>query len=82
MHQRQLQALGFAMYDTALYLDTHPEDKNALAVFDRYNDMYKQASEDYSRAHGPLTISGTHNAKEAGHWQWSDGPWPWQQEEE
>ncbi len=82
MHRRQLQSLGFAMYETALYLDTHPEDKNALAVFDRYNEMYKRATEEYSKAYGPLTISDTTNAKEHGVWQWATEPWPWQSEEE
>ena len=27
---RKIQVYGFAMYDTVLFLDTHPDDKSAL----------------------------------------------------
>ena len=38
----QLQALGFAVNELALYLDTHPEDKEALELYRTYQKMYHE----------------------------------------
>jgi hypothetical protein len=40
---KKIQTYGFSAYDMLLYLDTHPKDKKAFAIF-RY--IVKKAFED------------------------------------
>ena len=37
----ELQALGFAIQELALYLDTHRDDREALQVYQDYQKMYQ-----------------------------------------
>ena len=39
MHQ--LQALGFAVQELGLYLDTHGDDTEAAELFRQYTEMYE-----------------------------------------
>lgn len=71
----ELQALGFAINELALYLDTHPEDKEALELYRQYQLLYRQGAEQFSRDRGPLT-HGT--PVEDGTYTWIDEPWPWE----
>ena len=71
----ELQALGFAMFELALYLDTHRDDKEALALYRSYQQLYQQGREEYERRFGPLN-HGTPSSAE--HYDWLDDPWPWE----
>ena len=42
----ELQALGFAVQELVLYLDTHREDQEALELYRRYQEMYNRCSEE------------------------------------
>jgi spore coat protein JB len=66
---------GFAVLDSALYLDTHPCDENAMDYFSKYQRMHKDAVHDYEKNFGPLTLAGvdTDNG-----YQWTQEPWPWE----
>ena len=80
MNKQQLFAfiteVSFALDDISLYLDTHPEDTEAIAYFEKQNQMYREALHEYSTQYGPLTLSHVHNPKD--YWTWADQPWPWQ----
>lgn len=74
---KQLSALDFMAVDLHLYLDTHPNDRNALVM---YNNVVTQADvlrQNYERQYGPLfsyrSIGGYP-------WNWINNPWPWQYE--
>lgn len=71
----QLQALGFAMEELALYLDTHREDMAALETYRGYQRQYAEAVAHYTAQHGPLT-----HRQETGldSYAWLDDPWPWE----
>ena len=73
---RRIATTGFACVDACLYLDTHPEDTEAIAYFEKQNRMYREALHEYSTQYGPLTLSHVHNPKD--YWTWTDQPWPWQ----
>ena len=73
--QAELQALGFAVQELALYLDTHRDDKDALALYREYQKMYDKCRQLYAREHGPLTHGMT---SEAESYSWLDDPWPWE----
>ena len=51
----ELQVMAFALQELALYLDTHRDDQEALEVYRAYQQMYHDASMEYSRRCGPLT---------------------------
>ena len=76
---KRVQICDFALNDAALYLDTHPEDADALAYYKKYLDMRAAAVSDFESRFGPLTKGAYDGGKR---WTWVDGPWPWQMEEE
>ena len=72
---KELTALDFYTLDLQLYLDTHPDDREALA---RYNAVVEEANtlrREYEKLFGPL-YSFRSPSKQP--WQWNNDPWPWQ----
>lgn len=71
----ELQQLGFAIQELALYLDTHQSDDEAAQLFNQYVESYQMAIEQYQQASGPLTLM---DAASGGTYDWLAGPWPWE----
>ena len=71
---RQMQAYDFALYDTILYLDAYPNSKEALSAYNKYARLAKRAREEYESKYGPVTAP-----MQAHSWEWTKGPWPWQE---
>ena len=74
-----LMQLDFMAVDLALYLNTHPEDKEAI---EQYNKIIKAADvvrDKYEAAFGPLCSFRSLNRNDS-QWLWIDNPWPWQQD--
>jgi len=72
---RKLQVLGFALYDTVLFLDTHPCDQGALDYYDKVSATYETTKKQYEDAFGPLTVK---NVNTDHGWSWTASPWPWE----
>lgn len=72
---KKLNAYAFAVVDWNLYLDTHPGDTEAIAMFHRMADKAKQLKQEYEAKFGPLTAEASRDMK---HWNWIDDPWPWE----
>ena len=72
----ELQALEFVVLELGIYLDTHPEDSEAIAYFREMNLKYQEALHEYSQKYGPLNLSHVHHPTD--YWKWVDQPWPWQ----
>ena len=51
----QLQMYDFALQEAALFLNSHPHDKEALSYYRTMQCCSKQAREEYEALHGPLT---------------------------
>ena len=47
---------AFAAYDTLLYMDTHPQDQEAMAYYHKQGGIRREAMEEYARRFGPLTM--------------------------
>ena len=79
MNQNQLlqwiNEASFAVTDIVLYLDTHPDDIDAMAYFNYYNEERKKALALYSAEYTPLTLD---NTQDSTHWYWVTDPWPWE----
>ena len=73
MHQ--LQALGFAVQELGLYLDTHGDDAEAVELFRQYTEMYEAGMAQYQQSCGPLFQK---QAVRDGAYTWNDTPWPWE----
>lgn len=71
-----IDALCFATIDLGLYLDLHPEDKNAISLFNKYREQKKQYEKEYESKFGPLFLSS--DAMNTFPWAWNNMPWPWQ----
>ena len=69
--------ISFAVYDTLLYLDTHPEDQQALAYYQDMDQKRREALAEYGKQYGPLTADCP-AAASCGRWQWIYEPWPWE----
>lgn len=66
---------SFAINDLTLYLDTHPNDVDALAQFQEAKKRRKAAMSTFEQEYYPLTtdcISDNTNG-----WTWGDAPAPW-----
>lgn len=72
-----IDAVSFAALDASLYLDTHPEDTEALEYFHHFNKARQQALHEYAVRFGPLTLNG---AQADDTWKWATQPWPWEED--
>lgn len=70
----RIQALSFAMTETQLFLDTHPECRAALDNYRRLADELDAAMAEYQNMHAAIVPEAT----AADRWSWVEGPWPWQ----
>ena len=68
----ELQTLGFAIQELALYLDTHREDMEALRV---YQKLYNHCREEFLKNNGPLNHFQEENSNQ---YNWLNDPWPWE----
>lgn len=73
----ELQALGFALTELGLYLDTHEDDREAFELFRSYAKLLKKGKAVYERQFGPLTMAAAADGETYG---WMRDPWPWEYE--
>lgn len=72
-----IQQLQFVAVELQLYLDTHPEDQQALALFNSNHTELIQAVRKYEQVYGPMLSFGySPNMQKC--WSWVDSPWPWE----
>lgn len=71
-----LQAIDFSLVELTLYLDTHPNDLEALRQFNSAAKKSSELRDDFEKKYGPLRQFG--HSYSAYPWQWSKVPWPWQ----
>lgn len=64
-------ALPFATWEVRLYLDTHPQDADALALYQR---LCGESEGMCNYACLPMDGCGPSR------WSWLDNPWPWEPE--
>ena len=72
-----INEVSFAAYDALLFLDTHPDDADALAYFRKYSRMRNAALKEYERLYGPLTLD-TASDSIRDSFVWNQQPWPWE----
>ncbi len=68
---RELSAVQFAKWELHLYLDTHPSDMRAAALYAEYDQKYESLLAAYEEEFGPLTAPSGEGV------EWLKNPWPW-----
>jgi spore coat protein JB len=74
---RQITILDFTTVDLQLYLNTHPQDKEALEMYNSAAQESQAAKNIYEQQFGPLTGFRSEGGTS---WSWINEPWPWQEE--
>ena len=69
----KLMMYAFAIVDLNLYLDLHPEDTNAYALFRKYVKERCDVEEMFTEKYGPITVTET----KGNSFHWIQNPWPW-----
>jgi len=71
---RKIQETRFSIIELGLYLNTNPEDKEALYLHNKYANTLNKLTTKYESMYGPLSIECPCNS-----WRWLDNPWPWEE---
>lgn len=67
----RVSSVQFALLETRMFLDTHPDDPEALEMYKKYKEKFNALVKEYEEQFGPLTLNG-YNSDE-----WLKDPWPW-----
>lgn len=73
---RDISMVDFVIIDMNLYLDTHPDDQDAIQYISHYIRLKNQLSKEYAAKFGPLTLSAADDYQTT--WKWAQGPMPWE----
>ena len=76
--EKKLYALDFAAIDLALYLNTHPNDRAALAEYNKIIDQAKETRIEYEKHFGPLLSFRCPTSENE--WSWLSKYSPWEKE--
>ena len=72
---QRIQQTNFAALEAGMFLDTHPDCRQALSYFRKQQTALKAARAEYSEKFGPLSLNAQENNER---WDWIDSPWPWE----
>lgn len=72
---KTVQVYSFALTEASLFLDTHPDCREALEYYNKYKALCSEAKAAYEEKYGPLTINSDANSST---WKWAKTPWPWE----
>lgn len=72
--ERELMSLYFVMTELELYLDGHPDSRDALARYKCTVREYKELADRFEKEFGPI-LARNNSANE---WLWAKDPWPWE----
>lgn len=68
---------SFAMDDARLFLDTHPNNAEAMAYYEKHRCIREHALHNYTEQCGPMC---SYDVNASNYWTWNCGPWPWEVE--
>ena len=70
---RRISALSFTSWELHLYLDTHPQDGEAIAKAEEIDRKLAKFKEEFEKEFGPLSIKDVNGNGD----KWLKDPWPW-----
>lgn len=86
---KEIGETSFMVNDLTLYLDTHPEDPEALKAFSELSKKRRERMKTFADQFEPLTVDlvcpdpgsrsgGLTEYGDQKRFAWSDGPMPWE----
>lgn len=72
----EIQEIDFVLVELTLYLDTHPDDLEALKQYNSFAKKRMEMKKQFEEQFGPLQQYG--NSYSTYPWAWDATPWPWQ----
>ena len=72
---KKLMAYDFMQNELNLFLDTHPNNKQALRKFNEISQKALALRKEYEKNFGALTVNSVDSTEE---WTWINSPWPWE----
>lgn len=69
----QIMKVEFAVIETSMYLNTHPDDMRALTHHNLLAQQLAMLKNQYETLFGPLTPQ----SPSQGCWRFVKSPWPW-----
>lgn len=72
---RIITQASFALDDTRLFLDTHPNCEEAIRYYNDVQETRQEAWDEYTGKYGPLAF---YEVSDCEQWEWNEGPMPWE----
>ncbi len=72
-----INVYSFVIVEMIEYLDTHPNDKEAIGYLNHYVRLKNQAMSEYAEKYGPLNITASPEGN-SDEWKWATQPMPWE----
>lgn len=72
----EIQAIDFVLVELNLYLDTHPQDFEAIKQYNETSLKSMELKHNFEQQFGPLMHFGKSYSSYP--WAWNETPWPWQ----
>lgn len=75
-----IDALAFSIHEIVLFLDTHPQNRQAMSMLSEFRARRADKIKEYENCYGTF-IETVNDVKSNDHWTWLDCPWPWEMED-
>lgn len=75
---KKVMMQDFTVIETALYLDSHPNDTVAIEFYKTAIEQRDSCKKEYEQKYGPLTYNSSAVCNDR--WKWTETPWPWETE--
>lgn len=72
---KKLQTIDFTLFEIGLYLDSHPDNAEALKAFRDYSEERDRYKKEYEQSFGPLSAG---SGGSGDYWDWVATPFPWE----
>ena len=72
---KEIQEIDFAIYETILYLDVYPYNRDALEYYHSLIHHREHLVAEYQKNNSPMTAFGNESHSS---WDWISSPWPWE----
>ena len=74
--RKRVYAARFACWELHLFLDTHPNHKEAAKRLEEYEARAAKLTKEYEDQFGPMGELSQNTSR----WAWVSDPWPWEKE--
>lgn len=70
----QIMKYDFAVQEATLFLDTHPNDRNAFCYYQESNNRLNKLKQTYAENYGALNNRSSYGNS----YDYINAPWPWE----